>query len=241
MILVGCCGFSSSRAAYYGRLPAVEVQQTFYQPPRAETLARWRAEAPPGFEFAVKAWQLITHRASSPTYRRLKRELSEEERAGAGSFRATAVVEEGWGVTLRAAEALAARAVLFQCPASFGPTPENVGRLRDFFGGRDRRGLRFCWEPRGGWPRALVAELCEDLGLWHVVDPFSERTATPARCYFRLHGRRGGWRYKYEEAELEELLSMLPRRGDSYVFFNNVHMLDDATRFKEMAAGAESF
>lgn len=240
MILIGCSGFSSSRAAYFGRLPAVEVQQTFYQPPRAETLARWRAEAPPDFAFAVKAWQLITHQSSSPTYRRLKKSLSEEERAGAGSFRASAVVEEAWGVTLQSAEALAARAVLFQCPASFGPTPENVARVRAFFKGRERRGLDFCWEPRGGWPRELVGELCEGLDLWHVVDPFSERTATPARCYFRLHGRRG-WRYKYEEGELEELLSMLPRRGVSYVFFNNVHMLDDATRFKEMAAGGADF
>jgi uncharacterized protein YecE (DUF72 family) len=238
MIKVGCCGFRSSRAAYYERLPAVEVQHTFYQPPRAETLERWRAEAPPGFEFAVKAWQLITHQAASPTYRRLKKELSEEERAGAGFFRASPVVEEAWAVTLRSAEALAASAVVFQCPASFGPTAANVERLRAFFDGRERRGLRFCWEPRGGWPRELVGELCEALDLWHAVDPFSERTATPKRCYYRLHGRRG-WRYTYEDGELEELLSMLPRRGDSYVFFNNIDMLSDATRFKEMADASE--
>ena len=236
MIKVGCCGFRSSRAAYYGRLPAVEVQHTFYLPPRAETLGRWRAEAPQGFEFTVKAWQLITHASSSPTYRRMKRELSEEERAGAGFFRASAAVEEGWAATRRSAEALKARAVLFQCPASFGPTGENVERLRAFFKGRERGKRHFCWEPRGGWPRALVGELCEELDLWHVVDPFAERTTTPKRCYFRLHGRRG-WRYQYEDGELEELLSMLPRRGTSYVFFNNVHMLEDATCFKEMAAG----
>ena len=235
MIHIGCSGFRSSRAAYYGRLAAVEVQHTFYQPPRAETLARWRAEAPRGFVFAVKAWQLVTHRASSPTYRRMKRELTDAEREGAGFFRATAAVEEGWEATRRSAEALKASAVLFQCPASFTPTAENVARLRAFFDGRARDRRRFCWEPRGGWPRELVGELCAELDLWHVVDPFSEQTATPKRCYFRLHGRRG-WRYQYEDGELAELLSMLPRRGDSYVFFNNVHMLEDATRFRAMAA-----
>ena len=238
MLTIGCCGFRSSRAAYYGRLPAVEVQHTFYQPPRAATLAKWREEAPPGFEFAVKAWQLITHQPSSPTYRRLKKSLSEEERAGAGSFRPTAVVEEAWGVTLEAAEALAASAVLFQCPASFGPSRENGENLRAFFGGRERRGLRFCWEPRGDWPRGLVRELCQRLDLWHVVDPFVARTETPSKCYFRLHGRRG-WRYSYEDGELEELLSMLPRGTPSYVFFNNVDMLRNAERFKEIAAGEE--
>ena len=56
---------------------------------------------------------------------------------------------------------------------------------------------------------------------------------TPRRCYFRLHGRRG-WRYKYEDGELEELRSMLPEDSTSYVFFNNVEMLDDAVRFKEI-------
>jgi uncharacterized protein YecE (DUF72 family) len=235
MIKIGCCGFRSARVAYYGRLPAVEVQHTFYQPPRAPTLAKWREEAPPGFEFAVKAWQLITHQSSSPTYKRLKRILSDEERAGAGSFRPTEVVEEAWRVTLESAEALAASAVLFQCPASFGPAPENVENLRTFFARRERRGLRFCWEPRGDWPRGLLQELCESLDLWHVVDPFAARTTTPSKCYFRLHGRRG-WRYSYEDGELEELLSMLPREAPSYVFFNNVDMLRDAMRFKEMAS-----
>jgi uncharacterized protein YecE (DUF72 family) len=69
------------------------------------------------------------------------------------------------------------------------------------------------------------------LKLWHAVDPFSERSVTPGRCYFRLHGRRG-WRYKYEDGELEELSSMLPKRATSYVFFNNVEMRDDARRFR---------
>ena len=233
LIRIGCCGFRSSRESYYGALDSVEVQHTFYQPPQVSTLRRWREEAPEGFEFTVKAWQVITHRASSPTYRRVKRKLTEEEAEGAGSFRPTDVVAGAWDVTRECAAALKAPAVLFQCPASFRPLPENVENLRGFFRGVKRGRLAFCWEPRGGWARSLVEELCEELNLWHVVDPFSERTVTPRRCYFRLHGRKG-WRYKYEEGELEELASMLPRAARSYVFFNNVHMLDDAARFREI-------
>jgi cytochrome c-type biogenesis protein CcmF len=135
------------------------------------------------------------------------------------------------------AAALGARAVLFQCPASFRPTGENVANLRKFFREARRDRLSFCWEPRGGWPRETIKGLCEELDLWHVVDPFAERTTTPGRCYFRLHGRRG-WRYKYEDGELEELCSMLPRGAASYVFFNNVEMRDDAVRFREMAEAA---
>jgi uncharacterized protein YecE (DUF72 family) len=232
-VRVGCCGFRSSRETYFATLGAVEVQHTFYQPPQVATLRRWREEAPAGFEFTLKAWQLVTHLSSSPTYRRLKRQLTEEERDGAGFFRPTGAVEGAWQLTRECAAALKARAVLFQCPASFKPTGENVENLRRFFRAAERGCLTYAWEPRGGWPRELVQELCEELKLWHAVDPFAERTLTPGKCYYRLHGRKG-WRYKYEDGELEELYSMLPKRATSYVFFNNVEMRDDARRFREI-------
>jgi uncharacterized protein YecE (DUF72 family) len=219
-------------AEYTARFPVVEVQQTFYQPPQVSTLERWRAEAPPSFEFTLKAWMLITHEARSPTYRRLKRELSEEERAECGSFRATQIVREAWEVSLACAKALAAHRILFQCPASFKPTLENVKRLREFFTAiRRMPELELLWEPRGGWPDELVRELCRELDLTHVVDPFATRTVTPEKIYYRLHGRTG-FRYVYEDEELEELYAMLPRAGTSYVFFNNVRMREDAARFQ---------
>jgi uncharacterized protein YecE (DUF72 family) len=235
-INVGCCGFRSSRESYYSFLDTVEVQHTFYQPPQIPTLQKWREEAPSDFVFSVKAWQLITHQSTSPTYRRLKRELTATEKDRAGAFQSSRIVKEAWDVTRACAAALRAPAVLFQCPASFQPTGTNLENLRRFFTRAKRGGLTFCFEPRGGWPREVVRELCEELDLWHVVDPFKERTTTPLNCYFRLHGR-GGWRYSYEEAELEELLYMLPEDHTSYVFFNNREMLTDAVRFKEMVGG----
>ncbi|HET6568843.1 MAG TPA: DUF72 domain-containing protein, partial [Rhodothermales bacterium] len=232
-VRVGSCGFRRSREAYYPLLNTVEVQHTFYDPPPVETLREWQAEAPDGFEFTLKAWQLITHHAGSPTYRRLKRTLSDREKAEAGFFRPGSTVMGAWDVTRACAKALRARAVLFQCPARFRPTPDHVDYMRHFFGTVERDGLSFCWEPRGGWPPELVVELCEELDLWHTVDPFAEPTMTPDRCYFRLHGR-GGWRYKYDDGELNELREMLPEDGPSYVFFNNVEMIPDAVRFRAM-------
>ncbi len=236
VIKVGCCGFRLSQAEYVKRFPAVEVQQTFYQPPQVKTLERWRADAPPDFEFTMKAWQLITHESRSPTYRRLKRELTDEEKAEAGSFRPTAIVREAWEVSLASAKALRATRVLFQCPSSFTPTREHVRDLREFFTRiRRPRNLVCLWEPRGEWPEQLIAELCRELDLTHVVDPYAARTLTPERCYYRLHGRTG-WRYQYEDDELSELATMLPPAGVSYVFFNNVRMLDDAARFQMLAS-----
>src|SRR5215213_8549238 len=121
-IKIGTCGFRANKAEYAEMLKAVEVQHTFYQPPQIKTLEKWRAEVAPDFEFTLKAWQLITHEAKSPTYKRLKKQLTETEKAEAGYFKPTAIVREAWEVTLAGAAALRAKTILFQCPASFRQT-----------------------------------------------------------------------------------------------------------------------
>ena len=235
-VKIGTSGFRLSRAEYTRLLSCVEIQHTFYQPPQTSTLERWRQEAPPGFEFTLKAWQLITHEAKSPTYKRLKRQLSEAEKGEAGYFKPTALVREAWAVTLACAKALKAKTILFQCPASFKQTRENISNLEKFFSSIKRGRLNFCWEPRGDWDDEVVKGICRNLNLWHVVDPFVRRSVTPAKCYFRLHGRNG-WRYKYEEGELSELATMLPENKSSYVFFNNIQMTADALEFREIVKG----
>jgi uncharacterized protein YecE (DUF72 family) len=230
---IGTCGFRLTRVEYVRQLSAVEVQQTFYQPPQLKTLERWRSEAGADFEFTVKAWQLITHQSKSPTYRRLKRKLTEAEREEAGFFKPTAIVKEAWETTLECAVALKAKRILFQCPASFTPTRTNISNMENFFSSIKRGKHSFCWEPRGEWSSDVIESLCKALDLWHVVDPFAARTVTPARCYFRLHGRKG-WRYRYEDEELEELATMLPPNKTSYVFFNNIGMTEDALRFQRI-------
>jgi uncharacterized protein YecE (DUF72 family) len=94
-VRIGLCGFTIAIAEYPRRFPVVEVQQTFYEPPSEKVMRRWRASVPDGFEFTIKAWQLVTHPAASPTYRRLKRPLTAGERAGAGAFRDSETVDEG--------------------------------------------------------------------------------------------------------------------------------------------------
>jgi uncharacterized protein YecE (DUF72 family) len=49
-------------AAYAARLPAVELNNTFYRRPDPETVARWRALTPPGFRFCPKAQKSATWR-----------------------------------------------------------------------------------------------------------------------------------------------------------------------------------
>ena len=227
---IGTCGFGVAQAEYGRIFSCVEVQHTFYEPPRLTTLNRWRMQMPADFEFTLKAWQLITHEAKSPTYRRLKRQLSSTEKAEAGSFRATEIVNEAWEATLAAAQILRAKTILFQCPASFKQTAENIASMEKFFCSIDRQDLNLCWEPRGDWDAAVVRSICVSLELCHVVDPFTGKTVTPDRYYFRLHGR-SGWRYQYELGELKELATSLVKSKPGYVFFNNSKMTEDALKF----------
>src|SRR5262245_59325240 len=119
-IQIGTCGFGrTQKHDYVARLNCVEIQHTFYKPPLVKKLEKWRSEMPENFEFTLKAWQFITHEAGTPTYKRLKRELTEKETREVGAFRQTDSVDYGWQVTLESAKALGARTILFQCPAKF--------------------------------------------------------------------------------------------------------------------------
>ncbi len=234
MIKVGCCGFPKAKKEYYTRFPVVEVQQTFYHPPRVGTCEKWRAQAPPRFEFTLKAWQLITHAPTSPTYRRLRMEIDKPDRYG--FFRPTDELLAAWERTKEIAQALGAQIVLFQCPASFTPTEEHIADMRAFFHLIERDGLLFAWEPRGEWEDEQIKGLCQELDLTHGVDPFQRPPVYGEIAYFRLHGI-GGYRYRYTDEDLLQLLLWCRRYEEGYCLFNNISMFEDALRMKEVIGG----
>jgi uncharacterized protein YecE (DUF72 family) len=232
LVKVGLCGASMALTSYTQRFRVLEVQQTFYEPPREATLRRWRASVPPAFEFTMKAWQLITHEAKSSTYRRLRSPLSAEERTEVGGFRWTPVVARAWETTLGCAAILNATAILLQCPASFRPTEPAITRLREFMSSARRpAGVRLLWEPRGPWPDDMVRGLCEELDLTHAADPFLRRSLTPM-AYYRLHGISGA-RHVYTDTQLAQLANMVDA-GPAYVMFNNLPRAADAWRFSQL-------
>ena len=72
--LIGVAGWSLPKAEqdafpvegthlqrYAARLPAVEINSSFYRPHRPTTYAKWAASVPAGFRFAVKVPRAITH------------------------------------------------------------------------------------------------------------------------------------------------------------------------------------
>ena len=92
---------------YGGRLPAVEINNTFYRMPQRTMLENWLAQVPNGFRFALKATQRITH------FKRLK-EVDEETKY---FFETASVLGDGLGV------------VLFQLPPNM---KKDLMRLKEF-------------------------------------------------------------------------------------------------------------
>jgi len=222
-----------AQAEYYRQFSLVEIQQTFYNLPRVQTALRWRQAAGPGFEFTVKAWQLITHEPTSPTYRRLKTPIPEPQKALYGSFRPTDDVFEAWSRTVSVARALEARVVVFQCPVRFTSTKQHTENLRVFFRTADRAGFVMAWEPRGDWPPALIRDLCQELDLVHVADPLKQAPQSEGIRYFRLHGLTG-YRYLHTDEDLRAIATQCISGAPTYVLFNNLFMAEDALRFRRL-------
>lgn len=233
---IGLCGWNGSQSSYFEEFRSIEIQTTFYDPPAVRAVEKWKFQAPADFRFCIKAWQLITHVPSSPTYRRLRTPVPDSDKPFLGSFQPTDQVMRAWERTAEIARCLDACVVLFQSPKSFVPSDGNLSNFCSFFRSISRQGLRqLAWEPRGeGWTEDIVSELCQEFDLSHCADPFVGRSAHGSLRYWRLHGR-GSYSYRYSDADLLRLKGMLLRDfRPSFVMFNNFSSKTDALRFSHL-------
>ena len=241
-VVVGCCGFPTARGKYYSVFKTVELQNTFYDLPSVEWALSIRREAPQGFSFAVKAWQVITHPPSSPTWRRMGRRPGGDP-GGYGFLRPSRENIEALERTLEVAKALEAFIVVFQTPASMPLNQDAVKWVDEFFeqAVSMSSAVRYGWEPRGEWARSpVLEEVLSKHGVVHVTDLLRARSVFHGNMvYTRLHGLGSGevnYSYKYTDRDLEGLALILKEMGfdTAYVMFNNVSMLNDASRFKQV-------
>ncbi|MGQ9624045.1 MAG: DUF72 domain-containing protein [Candidatus Bathycorpusculaceae bacterium] len=219
MIKVGCCGFPTSMKKYFENFSLVELNTTFYQYPKVETVSGWREKASKEFEFTVKAHQDISHKSKMKV-----EDLS----------------IQAFEQMKQICKVLNSKILLFQTSASF--TPDKLADAERFFKEIKREELTLVWETRGPtWEKIEtyreLEKVLKELNVTHVTDPFM---ATPAYvgdiAYFRLHGLgKQMYYYQYSNAELQKLKELITpyekRSKTAYVLFNNLSMLDDALRF----------
>ncbi|MBS7655906.1 DUF72 domain-containing protein [Candidatus Bathyarchaeota archaeon] len=251
IIKIGCCGFPISMKKYFMKFKLVEIQKTFYEPPKTETLIKWRENAPEKFEFSVKAWQVLTHTYSSPTWRKMKVTLKNKENYG--FLKPTEENFKAWEKTLEACKALKAKICVIQTPPSFNCIQENIQNMESFLNSIKRDEIKIAWEPRGNWINHLseVKRLCEKLDLTHIVDPLKREPVVVKEVqYFRLHGlhpkKEVNYKYQYSIEDLRKLYYKIEilrksKVKEVYVLFNNLTMNIDAEKFLEISLKGDNY
>ena len=120
------------------------------------------------------------------------------------------------------AKALRAKILLFQTPASFKPTRENLESVKYFFKNIDREDFVLVWEVRWQktWRKKIVEDLFSELGINQCVDLFRQDCFFAKDIfYYRLHGlgKPSMYRYKFSDEELKKLVK---NNNLEYVFFD---------------------
>ncbi len=204
---------------YASRFDTVELNNSFYRLPDRETFARWRAAAPPGFLFAVKASRYLTHMkklkdAAEPLARMFKNVRGLGRRLGP---------------------------VLYQLPPHWA---RDVGRLDRFLDLIPRDVLQAIEFRDPSWYADEVYETLERhhvaLCLHDMKGSASGRLIAGPFLYVRFHGSGPRYGGRYPDSVLADWAQWLTEQRSSgraiYAYFNNDvggHAPRDAARLIE--------
>lgn len=250
-------GLAHKRELAYlaSRLPAVEVNGTFYSLTRPSVCDAWRSAVPSDFRFAIKGSRYLTHMLKLRNFR-----------AALANFFASGILRLGAQLG----------PILWQLPAMVAFDPEHADAFlaalpRDVRAaerlarrhdarvtgracltapdGRDRP-LRYALEIRhASWLSDTALDVLARHGIALVAADTAGRYPfaihdTGDFTYVRLHGSKRLYRSRYDDDEIavwaERVRGWLGRRRDVYVFFDNTdkrHAPEDALRL--MAAVGE--
>jgi len=184
--------------SYYSRrLPAVEINNTFYRLPQASMIENWRAQVPDEFRFSIKATQRITH------IKRLNNVVEETKYL----LDTSGLLGERLGV------------VLFQLPPNM---KKDSGRLKSFLESLPSD-IRVAFEFRHEtWFDDETFDLLRKKDRALVVSdtdekPLSEIIGTAGWGYLRLR------RTSYNENDLDDWMKRVKDQKwkDAFVFFKH--------------------
>jgi uncharacterized protein YecE (DUF72 family) len=187
---------------YSSRLPAVEINNTFYRVPQKSVLESWKEQVPESFKFAVKASQRITH------FKRLK-DVQEETRY---FLETVGTLGDRLGV------------VLFQLPPNMKKDLERLKNFLNLLSGEPRVAFEF---RHPSWMEDDVLAVLSSRNLALCVSdtddmPTSHIDRTADWGYMRLR------RVNYSDQSLVEWCRRLSEQNwsQSFVFFKHE---DEAT------------
>lgn len=186
---------------YVTRFPTVEVNNSFYMLPSEQTFEAWRAAAPPGFRYAIKASRYITH------IRRMRQ--------------AKDSVDLFWSRARSLGDRLGP--VLFQFPPNLRADSALLAAFLHVL----PKGMRPAFEFRDAswWQDSVFDQLDRKGAAWVLADRPGSRVpivVTGGWSYLRFHqGRQAAPGYTRRKLRTwGERIATLPSR-ETWVFFNN--------------------
>jgi uncharacterized protein YecE (DUF72 family) len=207
---------------YANTFDTVELNNSFYRLPEADTFAAWARRVPPGFLFAVKASRYLTHlkrlREPGQPLRRL------------------------WRRAERLGHHLGP--MLYQLPPRWHL---DLGRLSAFLDVAPRERRQALEFRDASWYVPSVVELLErgPVALCLHDMPASATPLAPVGplVYVRFHGPTGRYRGSYSTQSLtawaDRLVKWAAEGRPVYAYFNNDvdgHAVKDAARLRDMVA-----
>ena len=184
--------------AYYSRrLPAVEINNTFYRLPQASMIENWKAQVPADFRFSIKATQRITH------IKRLNNCADETKYL----LETAALLEQRLGV------------VLFQLPPNAKKDSDRLKAFLNLLPNETRAAFEFRHE---SWFDDEIREVLRTRDCALVVSDTDEKSlreiiSTASWGYLRLR------RTNYEEKDLVEWMKRVQNEkwSDAFIFFKH--------------------
>jgi uncharacterized protein YecE (DUF72 family) len=208
---------------YVRTFDSVEINNSFYQLPKRETLEGWRNAVPEGFLFAAKASRYTTH----------MKKLKDPQRATEKYFAVIDALGDKLGP------------ILFQLPPNWACNP---GRLRDFLAGMPE-GYRYAFEFRD--PSWFTGEVLDALAaadaafcLYDIEGRQSPVEVTAGFVYIRLHGPGpAAYEGSYDDAALsgwaDKIRGWRDEGRDVYCYFDNdqnAYAALNAARLKDLVS-----
>lgn len=209
---------------YAEQFDTVEINNSFYRLPKAETFDKWRDQAPPDFTYAVKANRFLTQ----------AKKLKDCAEPVARMMAPVRHLDGTLGP------------ILYQLPPRFGI---NLQRLEEFLSllPRDLTHVFEFREPSWYVPETLA--LLERFGAsfcsHDMPGSASQRWATGPIAYVRFHGAGGKYWGRYAEGALLGWTDWMCEQAHSgrtvWAYFNNdaeAHAIHDALTLKAMVRQA---
>jgi uncharacterized protein YecE (DUF72 family) len=189
MLLVGCTLDRAPGAKYAAALRFAELDVRAPLP-KVGTIHRWREKLPDDFVLSLRAPRAAVVSARGPL-------RPDDEQARALDW------------TLRAADAVGARAVVISTPPELTPGARSRDLLAAFAEALPRADAErmWVWAYRGPWEAPQAHTLAGQLGLVCAFDPLHDERPPGPRVYAQL--RALGARTSYSDAVLEDALERI--------------------------------